>query len=78
MKHPPSPIYVDIFSTLHQRKLVKDHADFMKRYAGRSKAGWHIPASAATLTRLWLGLNAHGQHDLAVIAHKALLATAAA
>jgi hypothetical protein len=73
MKHPPPPIYLELFATLSQRKLARNHADFMRRYASATRAGWHFPASPLTLTRLWMSLNAAGQHDLAVIAHKALL-----
>ena len=48
----------------------------MRKYAGLARSGYHRHAAPLTLTRLWLSLNAKGQHDLAVVAHEALLAAA--
>jgi len=37
---------------------------------------YHKMASTRTLARLWMSLNEHGQHDLAIAAHRALMASA--
>jgi hypothetical protein len=80
MKHPPDPVLEAIYIELKQRKLAKSHADFMRRFVpGLTNAVWHKRrASLMTLTRLWTSLNEHAQHDLAIVAHKALLASAVA
>jgi hypothetical protein len=76
MKYPPPDIYVHFYTTLRSRHLVMSRDDFMRQYAGMARSAYHRAPTPLTLTRLWLSLNAKGQHDLAVVAHEALLARA--
>lgn len=76
-KRPPDPTLEAIYRALKDRKLVKHTTDFMVQYLPTlARSMYHQKASAITLLRLWTSLNEHAQHDLAIVAHKALLASA--
>jgi hypothetical protein len=78
IKHPPDPVLEEIYLELKRRKLAKNSAHFMREYVpGRSRITYRLcRASPTTLLRLWQSLTERGQHDLAIVAHRALLASA--